>query len=188
MHLSSVSSVTVAGSPSLSSHNTPVSLELLFAVKCNIGNGTVNYFLTPHSTFPDILCYYTFRQCKDWRRIKIRRKDVVCVLYAVKNGSKNRQVRIRRCALFLLVFFIAVLLIAQVTVIINANHECIGDGCPICKLIRNAENLIKQIGRAVISISVLHAALFFMATGMIIGGLVYAAASTPINTKARLNF
>jgi len=90
-------------------------------------------------------------------------------------------------ALLILFLFIALFLAAFITIIANANHECIGDGCPICKLIRTAENLLKQIGKAVITISAMHAALFFMSSGMILSGLTCTVLSTPINTKVRLN-
>lgn len=90
-------------------------------------------------------------------------------------------------ALVFLVLFIAIFLTAHITVVKNANHKCIGDGCPICRLIHNAENLIRQIGKAILSISVLRAVLFTIAAGMIMGGLCCAVSSTPINIKVRLN-
>ena len=97
------------------------------------------------------------------------------------------QIMIRRWALLALFIFIGVALTAQFTVIVNADHKCIGDGCPICKLIQNAETLLKQIGKTVISISVLLMALFIMTAVMMTGHLICNNLSTLVNKKIQLN-
>ena len=93
----------------------------------------------------------------------------------------------RRLALALLICIIAASLTAQIVIITNANHDCIGDGCPICKLIHNAEMLLKQIGRILISISVIYEALLIIPMAMIMIGLLCIYFSTPVKAKVRLN-
>ena len=106
---------------------------------------------------------------------------------ALKNIAANRHKWARCLALLFLIIFIVVSLTAQITIIANANHECFGDGCPICKLIHNAEMLLKQIGKIVIVISVFHSASFFMTAVMIITALLYHHSSTLVQIKIKLN-
>ena len=103
--------------------------------------------------------------------IKIFKKDVSNVLDAAKNRLTNRQARTRLLAALILAFFLAVILTAHITIIANADHECIGDACPICTLIHNAGTLLKQIGKLVIAIFAFLLALFFMPAVMMIKGL-----------------
>ena len=119
--------------------------------------------------------------------IKIFVKDVSNVLDAVKNRPANLKARTRLLAALLLAFFLFIFLAAQITIIANANHECIGDGCPICKLIDNAEMLLKQIGKTIIAILVFHSALFFTAAVMMITDLLCRHSSTLVQIKIRLN-
>jgi hypothetical protein len=109
------------------------------------------------------------------------------MLKALKHSSANRQTWVRRLALFFLIIFIVVSLTAQITIIANANHKCIGDGCPICKLIHNAEMLLKEMGKISVAICAVCTALFIMASVMAAVGLVCNHSSTLVNIKVRLN-
>ena len=104
----------------------------------------------------------------------------------VKNIRASHQTWMRRLALLFLIIFITVSLMAQITIIANANHECVGDGCPICKLVKNAKMLLKQIGKIVIAVSVLQTALFIV-VNIMINGLVCDTPFTLVKIKVRMN-
>jgi len=108
------------------------------------------------------------------------------MLRALKYDTANRQTRAQRLALLFLVIYIVILLSALIMVIMNADHECIGDDCPICKLTNIVERLLKQIGKAVLAVSVLHAAVLVMITA-IINRAIYGNSSTLVNARVRLN-
>ena len=109
------------------------------------------------------------------------------MLNVAESGLNSRQVRIRRLALMILICVIAVFLTAQIIFVTNANHTCVGDGCPICKLIHSAELLLKQFEKSVIFISVIQTVLFVMAMAMMMIGLTRDCIFTPITVKVRLN-
>jgi|GEM_PF-1511808 len=104
-----------------------------------------------------------------------------------KNNIFRRQVWIRRLALLFLVCFFIAFLATRIVIVANINHDCIGDGCPICKLIHSAGKLLKQIGRILVSISGVPAALLIIPMAMIATGLLYHYFSSPITAKIRLN-
>ena len=109
------------------------------------------------------------------------------MLNVAESGLNYRRVWIRRLALTLLICIIAVFLTAQFIFITNTNHTCVGDGCPICKLIHSVELLLKQIEKSVILISVIHTVLFIMAMAMMMIGLIRDCIFTPVKVKVRLN-
>jgi len=108
------------------------------------------------------------------------------MLKAPKNNTANRHTWARRLALFFLIIYFVVFLTAHITIIANVNHECIGDGCPICKLFHNAETLLKQIGKTAISVPVLFTALF-VTIAILMNGVFSHISSSPVNVKVRLN-
>ena len=114
-------------------------------------------------------------------------KDVSNVLDAAKSRLTNRQARTRLFAALILALFLAIFLMAEFTIIANADHECIGDRCPICKLIHNAETLLNQIGNIVIAIIAFLFALFLMLGVMMIKGLLCHCSSTLVQSKVQLN-
>ena len=93
----------------------------------------------------------------------------------------------RRLALLFLTVYIAVFLAASIVIITNANHECIGDGCPICKLIHNAVILLNQIGKIDIAFSVFLFVLFLMFVVIMMKGLLCHRSSTLVQIKVKLN-
>ena len=106
---------------------------------------------------------------------------------AIIGSPASRLTWSRRLALLFLIVYIAVLLAASHAIITNANHECIGDGCPICKLIHNAEMLLEGIGKATASVFATCLALLIIALFTVAAGLICNHSSTLINTKVRLN-
>ncbi len=61
----------------------------------------------------------------------------------------------------MLAMLLAVILFSSVLFIaVEANHDCIGDGCPICCQIQNCENLLKNLTAAVGAACLAAAALY----------------------------
>ena len=70
----------------------------------------------------------------------------------IKSNPTINKIRLRHIALLLCICFVAFSLLAQIYIIIQANHDCIGADCPICQQIHNMKVLMKQIGTAVIAV------------------------------------
>ena len=102
------------------------------------------------------------------------------------NTMRREGTRFFAC--LILVLFIVIFLTAQIIIIANANHECIGDGCPICKQVDSAKTLLKQVGKTGIDGSVFLSALFFCVPVMMIIGLLCRHSFSLIQKKVRLNF
>ena len=60
----------------------------------------------------------------------------------------------RRRAYFLLSFFVFVILLMQSFIIVSANHDCIGNDCPICKLIHAATAFLENLRISVYAVAV----------------------------------
>ena len=80
--------------------------------------------------------------------------------HAAQNNLQNKQIKIKRIALMLCVCFVVVFLFAQIYIITHVNHDCIGDGCPICELLRSMRTLLNHIGTAVVIVFVMFTGLF----------------------------
>jgi len=106
---------------------------------------------------------------------------------AFARGTVDRQTAARRLMLLVLILLVAVFLMAQITIIANARHECIGDGCPICKMIHGYEMLLKRMGSVVFAVSAMLVALLILLAGMNNRALTRAESSTLAYTKVRLN-
>ena len=89
--------------------------------------------------------------------------------------------------LLLLIIFITIFLTTQIAIIAITNHKCIGDGCPICKLIHNAGMLLQSISKIAISACAAYAAAYVMVFVTISVGGSCGKPSTFINAKVRLN-
>lgn len=102
-------------------------------------------------------------------------------------GSLRRLSGKQRRMLFFTAFVIAVTLLALLTIIIYANHDCIGDGCPICRLIRYADAMLKQIGKAAFALGALCAVYLFLPLTVPVRLITRVSAPTPVQAKIRLN-
>ena len=81
---------------------------------------------------------------------------------------------------------IFVLASSSFIVVNEADHECTGDGCPVCVLIQQCENTIKVFGTAVLAVFVsifLNAALTLL-TSETADCIVR---HTPVSLKTRIN-
>ena len=109
------------------------------------------------------------------------------MLKVKKNDVCSNQVWARRLALLILVCFFIVFLTTKIVIVTNINHDCIGDGCPICKLIHSAKTLIKQFSKILVSISGMGAALLVIPMAMLIIEFLCIFFSSPITAKVRLD-
>ena len=102
--------------------------------------------------------------------------------------NKNcEQLKRRLIALSFLFCFIIVSLLATITIIIQANHDCIGKDCPVCLQIHNAQKLLAPIYKAVLITSIAAVVLFtaFIHWTKLDFFRVYL--STLVSVKIRLN-
>ena len=104
-----------------------------------------------------------------------------------KNAYSSRRIWARRLALLFLLLFVAVTMTAQITIISNANHKCIGDGCPICKMLRQAETALKQLGSIAITLSIAIMGSFSIIAYMLVIQAFCNHSTIPVYAKIRLN-
>ena len=53
--------------------------------------------------------------------------------------------RRRKTAVALAVLLCFVLLFCHLCLAVNANHECVGDGCTVCQVMKTCENILKTL-------------------------------------------
>lgn len=99
--------------------------------------------------------------------------------------SKNNIKRVVMLAF--LFFFVIASVLAQAYIISNINHNCTGDGCPICAYIRQMETFLAQIGAAAIIILIMIALLFAIISVPLILESIRVDFLTLISIKARMN-
>ena len=102
-------------------------------------------------------------------------------------NTANRLIWARRLALIFLMVYIAIILTASIIIITNANHECLGDGCPICKLIHNAAMLLQGICKVTASLFAAYIAVSIISSIITPAGLICNHSTNLITAKVRLN-
>ncbi len=95
--------------------------------------------------------------------------------------KKHRTLALLACAAFLIVTLFSVLFIVK-----EADHDCIGEGCPICVCIRNAEHTLEQLGMGSAGMAgwMPAAALLILTVSCVLRAV---PCETPISQKVRLN-
>lgn len=95
--------------------------------------------------------------------------------------KKHRALAFLACATILIVTLFSVLFIVR-----EADHDCIGEGCPICVCIRNAEHTLKQLGMGFAGTTgwMPAAALLSLTVFCVLRAV---PCETPISQKVRLN-
>ena len=97
------------------------------------------------------------------------------------------QLKRRLIALSFLFCFIIVSLLATIFIIMQANHDCIGKGCPVCEQIHNVQKLLDRIGKAAVIMFVVVVGSFTAITTWAKLNLLKVSPSTLISGKTRLN-
>ena len=79
-----------------------------------------------------------------------------------------------------------VIILAGIFFVLEADHECEGENCPVCECIENCRATLKQIGTAVaVNIAISFSAVLF--TDLNIRFLRVICKETPVSIKVRLN-
>ena len=90
-------------------------------------------------------------------------------------------------ALILCIGMVLVLAVSAAFIIHEADHDCSGEDCPVCRMIAANINLLRTLGQAVIA----FLSLFFLTSGHSVRGRKdrYACffSGTPVSWKVRLN-
>lgn len=95
--------------------------------------------------------------------------------------KKNRTLALLICVTFFIVTLFSVLF-----VVAEADHDCIGEDCPVCACIHHAEQTLKQLGMGIGSAAgwmPVAVTLIFCIPCVLCAG----AHQTPIGQKVRLN-
>lgn len=95
--------------------------------------------------------------------------------------KKRRALALLACTAFLIAALFSVLFLVR-----EADHDCIGEGCPICACIRQGEQTLKQLGLGSACV-----ASWPPVAGLLVFTVFFALQSavreTPVSKKVRLN-
>ena len=87
------------------------------------------------------------------------------------------------------VVFAAVVLIAAAASVFviahEADHECIGDNCPVCAVITLCQNTLKTLGETLVSAAAVLACAGFAGLLRPFSG-VFSRSKTPVSLKVKL--
>lgn len=112
----------------------------------------------------------------------------MCCTPQIKLNHKQSEKRL--IALALLLCFIVVSMLSQAFILAHAGHTHDNNGgggvCTTCTQIQNAENLLKQLGTAVVSAAAAFAGMF-AAVAMIRSASYNITLLTPVTLKIRMN-
>ncbi len=99
-----------------------------------------------------------------------------------RNEKRTRMAALIMACIIVLFIFASVFFIAH-----EADHDCTGEDCPVCALIMQCENNLKQIGSGEAAVvTAVATALIFLTLQMHV--TASAIISTPILLKTRLNY
>lgn len=99
-----------------------------------------------------------------------------------EKNSKMRLAATLLAASMLLFVLLSVFFIAH-----EADHDCSGDGCPVCALIQMCEDNIRQLGNGAVATAVAEV-LVFLSLAMSVLTVLAIKESTPVSRKTRLNY
>ena len=94
--------------------------------------------------------------------------------------------RKRACALLLCIGFILVLSVSSAFLIHEADHDCCGEDCPICKTVAMTTALLRALCLVVTAVQLFAASAVLSALKAPERDRVHAA-GTPVSWKIRLN-
>lgn len=100
--------------------------------------------------------------------------------------NQNQKVYNKAVSIFLIAAVLSVLFLSNFFIAENIQHQCTGESCPVCAEIQHAENLIHQVGSAIIcAVTVFCIVAIFIA--MIPSFYQFFQKKTLISYKVRLN-
>ena len=79
-----------------------------------------------------------------------------------------------------------VIVLAGIFIVMEADHDCEGEDCPVCQCLENCQATLRQLGSAAVTASVpLFSFFLLITTGFHILKVFFN--ETPVSTKVRLN-
>ncbi|MCR4925529.1 MAG: hypothetical protein K5917_04485 [Clostridiales bacterium] len=89
-------------------------------------------------------------------------------------------------ALIMGIIMLAIVLFSSLYIMVEADHDCVGEHCHICSCIQQCEKILHQISEAVISYTAVFVCAVFLSfsTVFIISKLQF---KTLVSSKIRLN-
>lgn len=94
---------------------------------------------------------------------------------------------IRFLAIFILICIAATALLSAYFIISNANHDCTGEGCPICAQINDCINLLNNITGLCLIAGLIVAASCLRTLARLRVGHFYTRNNTPVALKVQMN-
>lgn len=96
--------------------------------------------------------------------------------------SKKKRIT----ALVLMILFVFITLFMTIFIAEEANHECIGDNCQICRQINFCENILKNISSGTAASAVISACFLFL-YGVILPHCRNFCINTLVTLKVKLS-
>lgn len=96
--------------------------------------------------------------------------------------KKQRAFTLLVCVTVLFVSLMSIIFIVK-----NTEHDCVGEDCPVCAEIAQAENTLKTIGIGDSSVNAIAFIAEICLLTVCIGVICVGVHSTPIALKVRLN-
>jgi len=109
-------------------------------------------------------------------------------MFLAKRYDSQRNVKI--IALFILIFLIASSFSAEVFIVATANHDCAGDGCPICEHVHRMKALdvlIDQMIASAFVVLLLAVSLFVIAATPLKNIILSVKTTTLVGIMVRMN-
>ena len=81
---------------------------------------------------------------------------------------------------------LSVILLASIFIVMEADHDCDGEECPVCQCLEQCQNALHQLSMVTAAVSVSTALAFFLTTTVFRFERV-TRKDTPVSAKVRLN-
>ena len=93
----------------------------------------------------------------------------------------------RTAALILLIFVISILLLCSVCIALEAHHDCLGEGCPICAHMHLCMDIAHSLGTERLHTVLIDAICISLLMPAVLMGTAMRAKMTPVALRVRLN-
>jgi len=109
------------------------------------------------------------------------------LLLANRNGSQGK---IKIIPLIILIFLFVSSFSAEASIVATINHECVGDGCPICEHVQKMkalDALIDEMIATAFVVLLLAACLFSIVTAPVKNIILSVKSATLVGKMVRMN-
>ena len=79
-----------------------------------------------------------------------------------------------------------VIVLAGIFIVMEADHDCEGEDCPVCQCLENCQTTIRQLGSVTVAASISLFSFFILITAYFHITEVFCN-DTPVSAKVRLN-